>query len=278
MLHHKRWTASPTGAVLASLALALLMSGGCELLDVQPADDPVPTSLQVVGSRDAQTGAPGSPLPLPIQVRILDENGHTYTDAPVQVVWEVLTGGGSVDPDTSSSGDSGRASTVWSLGPMPGGQSVQASAPGLGSVTFTATATALAASDSLVVGTATAVGDTARVDVRLVTGESAAALQFRLTFSDSLSVEAVSATARLDTMSVAWDGEDGLSVVVYPEVTDPLPTIGAGTAPVLSVLFRLAPGTPSGTYELLVNQAAVSDDMGQVTALAAAHGSVVKLP
>jgi plastocyanin len=46
------------------------------------------------------------------------------------ITWSVTAGGGSVTPTTSTTGADGLASTVWTLGPNPGANSVEASMSG----------------------------------------------------------------------------------------------------------------------------------------------------
>jgi VCBS repeat-containing protein len=60
----------------------------------------------------------------------------------VAVSWTVESGGGSVSPESATTGADGQASTAWTLGPTIGTQRVQASAQAAGSVRFEATSTA----------------------------------------------------------------------------------------------------------------------------------------
>jgi hypothetical protein len=98
-----------------------------------------PTTLARVGG-DGQSAAPGTLLPNPLQVRVTDANG---TGVPgVNVTWSVLTGGGTLSPETSNTDQSGSAATQLTLGPEEGDQTVQAVVTGLAGspVVFTETA------------------------------------------------------------------------------------------------------------------------------------------
>jgi alpha-tubulin suppressor-like RCC1 family protein len=92
-----------------------------------------PSQIAITGG-DGQTGTQGQPLPLPLGVRLRDPYGNVVPGIAVQ--WQVLTGGGSVQPATSTTDANGQATTVWTLG--AGGGTVRASAPGVAPVTFTA--------------------------------------------------------------------------------------------------------------------------------------------
>jgi large repetitive protein len=91
-------------------------------------------------SGDGQTGSVGSALPDSLVVKVTDGFGNPVSGVAVQ--WSVLSGGGSISPETSTSGDDGRAGAERVLGPGAGTQSAQASASGFGGspVTFTHTA------------------------------------------------------------------------------------------------------------------------------------------
>lgn len=270
MIH--RW------AALGALALFGMMPAGCDLLTLEELEEPVATSLQVVTSRDNQQGEAGQALPLPVQVRVLDQNGDPYTDLSIAVNWSVLTGGGSVDPASSSTDQDAIASTAWTLGPAAGPQTLQAWSAGIDTVTIGATAVQTFFPDSLIVGTATAAGDSAMVQIRLRITQAQAGLQFTLAFDDSLTAGRVTATARLDTMTLfdsAGLQAGSLVVVVASELISPLPTIEAGSDAIVSVLFRIAPGTAPGTYTLQVTDARVSDTMGVVTIIETGDGAII---
>ena len=85
-------------------------------------------------SGNAQVGLPGDVVK-PIQARLLDANGLPLAGVPV--TWTVTGGGGSVNPGATTTNSLGVATTLWTLGPT-GPQTLTASAPGAGTLTFTA--------------------------------------------------------------------------------------------------------------------------------------------
>lgn len=99
-----------------------------------------PTQLTRTGG-NGQSGAVNTALPTPLQVTALDEFGNGV--AGVSVAWQVTGGGGSVASPNSTTGASGAATMVWTLGPTLGAQTAEGASLGLtGSpVEFTATGT-----------------------------------------------------------------------------------------------------------------------------------------
>ena len=91
---------------------------------------------------NAQSGEVNTALPTPLQVTAVDQFGNAV--AGVSVTWQVTGGGGSVAAPTSTTGGSGVATMMWTLGSTVGAQSAEGAAAGLtGSpVAFTATGTA----------------------------------------------------------------------------------------------------------------------------------------
>ena len=89
---------------------------------------------------DNQSGSPGTTLALPLIVEVRDELGNPIADRPV--TWVLGTGGGSVSAENTPTNAEGRATTVWTLGPAIGANTVNAVVSGVGTVTFNATATA----------------------------------------------------------------------------------------------------------------------------------------
>jgi hypothetical protein len=127
--------------VLASAgAIAALACGGDDLVlptggsDGSPASSPA--ELQMV-TGDGQVGAPGSPLSLPIVVKLLDQDGNPMPGQPV--AWVISTGGGTVVPQSPTTDENGMASAAWTLG-SEGPNSLNAVVSGIDPVTFTATA------------------------------------------------------------------------------------------------------------------------------------------
>ena len=92
----------------------------------------------VLDSGDDQSAAVGTGLDNPLVVMVADQFGNPV--AGVEVQW--TAGSGSVDPESTTTGDDGRAQTSWVLGSSTGTQTAEASSSALeGSpVTFHATA------------------------------------------------------------------------------------------------------------------------------------------
>ena len=103
-----------------------------------PPPPPGPTLFLQIQSGDNQTGPSGSLLPQLLIVKVVDANGNPVAGVPVS--FEVLTGGGSIPSDPDVTGPKGIAGKRWTLGPTPGTQTAQATAPGADPVVFTATA------------------------------------------------------------------------------------------------------------------------------------------
>ncbi|WP_013334325.1 N,N-dimethylformamidase beta subunit family domain-containing protein [Gloeothece verrucosa] len=95
-------------------------------------------------SGNNQTGAAGSVLSAPLVVQIKDGAGTPLSG--VTVNFAVTSGGGSVSPTSAVTDINGLAGIILTLGVVPGAignvtNTVEASADGIGSVTFSATAT-----------------------------------------------------------------------------------------------------------------------------------------
>ncbi len=93
-------------------------------------------SLVLISGND-QRGTAGDELPDPLVVRLVDESGNGIPGRDVS--WVVATGGGAVDPN-STTDDDGFASAVWTLGPSPGRNTLNTVVSGVGVVQFTANA------------------------------------------------------------------------------------------------------------------------------------------
>jgi hypothetical protein len=84
-----------------------------------------PALLEKVDGDD-QYGPAGSVLPLPLQVRVLDDDGRPVPG--VSVEFQVTDGGGELDPPDSFTDAGGLASASWTLGPDPGANHARVSA------------------------------------------------------------------------------------------------------------------------------------------------------
>ncbi len=88
---------------------------------------------------DQQNGAPSTPLPVPYIVLVRDQFGNPVPG--VTVNWAAVSGEGSVSASSNLTSAAGVATTVHTLGPDFGVDSVTASVPVLGAtLTFTSTA------------------------------------------------------------------------------------------------------------------------------------------
>jgi adhesin/invasin len=94
-------------------------------------------SLVLISGND-QRGPTGDELPDPLVVRLVDESGNGIPGRDVS--WVVATGGGAVTPNSTTDQD-GSASAIWTLGPSPGRNTLNAVVSGVGVVQFTASAT-----------------------------------------------------------------------------------------------------------------------------------------
>jgi adhesin/invasin len=96
-----------------------------------------PSGVSIV-SGNRQTGDPGTLLPQPLVVQVADAAGNPVAGAAV--AWIITGGGGSLDPQTSTTDASGRASSSWTLGSSAGPNTAEAVVSGVGQVTFEASA------------------------------------------------------------------------------------------------------------------------------------------
>jgi len=99
-----------------------------------------PPASIVIYSGNSQTAAAGAALSDPLCTNVLDAAGHKLIG--VVVTYTVATGGGRIASPTAPETDAGgiARSGTWTLGAAAGRQTVVASSPGAGSITFSATA------------------------------------------------------------------------------------------------------------------------------------------
>jgi aqualysin 1 len=114
--------------------------GGQPVTFTETANGPPPPQPTIFWSKinDNQTGPAGSTLPKQLIVKVVDGNGNPVAGIPI--AWSVASGGGSLTKVDNISHKKGYATATWTLGAPTGTQTVQASAPGLPTLTFTATA------------------------------------------------------------------------------------------------------------------------------------------
>ncbi len=111
--------------------------------------NPAPASVIAADSGNAQTGAAGAALPVKLVVLVKDSVGNPVSATTVG--WTVATGGGSLSGQTTATDATGRARATWTLGIVPGAQSVTVASTGLAGspVTFTATAQGVVATTTV---------------------------------------------------------------------------------------------------------------------------------
>jgi hypothetical protein len=87
---------------------------------------------------DAQSATVGAALTTQVRVRVADRLGNLMAGSAVS--FAAATGSGSVSPATATSGVDGTATATWTLGTVPGAQTLSATVAGGAVTTFTATA------------------------------------------------------------------------------------------------------------------------------------------
>ena len=96
--------------------------------------------LLTIVSGDDQTGEVGTLLPGELVVRLIDSEGNGVPNTAV--TWASAIGGGSPNPQNTTTDSDGRTSTQWTLGLALGDQRMDAVVSGVSVASFTATATA----------------------------------------------------------------------------------------------------------------------------------------
>lgn len=132
--------------IVAGAALAVAACGGDDL--VLP-DEGTPAAISIVRGNN-QSATVGSTLPDSLVVKVVDSEGRPVPSQSVS--FEVVAGGGSVNPDDARTDANGLAGTSWTLGTGAGAQQVLAKPVGNGTpanvqVTFSANAGASNATD-----------------------------------------------------------------------------------------------------------------------------------
>jgi len=121
--------------IITGMVVASGITAGCGSDPVTQPDSP---TIVVLGGNNQQ-GEPGSQLGQLLRVRV-HENGLPVVG--VEVTWQVIAGGGTIEPLSAVTDAVGDATARYTLGPNVGGNTIRASAAGAtGVATFTATAT-----------------------------------------------------------------------------------------------------------------------------------------
>lgn len=96
----------------------------------------MPSDL-IVAQGNNQSGKAGSALPVQIVLRVV---GSSNTPIPgVTIAMTVTSGGGSINPASSTTNANGEVTVRWTLGSQQGQQTIQAAALNLAPITLTAT-------------------------------------------------------------------------------------------------------------------------------------------
>ena len=93
-----------------------------------------PTILEKISS-DNQQGLPITPLPNPLVIKVIDQNGIALED--IVVTFTVTAGGGTLSATRTMTDENGRAQSTLTLGPNLGTNTVEVSVAGI-TVTFNA--------------------------------------------------------------------------------------------------------------------------------------------
>ena len=118
---------------LASVAcLTLVGFSGCK----KPVETIAPGSLSIVQG-NLQVAAAGTALPTQLILRVRGTDGSALEDVPVS--FQVVQGGGAVDPATIKTDAYGEVKVKWTLGAGAQAQSIHASVPGLDPIEINAT-------------------------------------------------------------------------------------------------------------------------------------------
>jgi adhesin/invasin len=174
----------------------------------------IPAQLTIVGGNN-QRAVAGSTLSLPLIVRVTDQGGNVVPG--VVVSFAVTGGGGSLSPATAMTGGDGQAAVNWTLGPVEGSNTAQASVTGLQPASFSAVGTVgTVPVGSIAPAAATAApGGTARVRVTL-------------TLNSGVSLDSLAFGLRVDPNNQAPAVSDPLTFVKDASVSDTSITANAG--------------------------------------------------
>jgi Bacterial Ig-like domain (group 1) len=216
------------GGALATLAVAAIACSSDSTATEVPT--PVATVLAENTGVEAQTGMVGTVLATPISVKL------TQSEQPVAgaaVTWTVLSGGGSVDAATSTTDASGDAVVHWTLGTVPGADTLIATSNNSATSIITAMA---------VPGAATTVSEVSGDAQSVTAGTAAAPLvvkaldQYGNAVPGATVSWAVSGGLTIDNSTTTTDAS-GLSQVVLTMSGSP------GTYTVTASVAGLAPVT-----------------------------------
>ena len=119
-------------ALFAALPV-LLAFPGC----TKTAESPPTASRLTIVQGHLQVAAVGTMLPTPVILRVLGTDGAPISKIPVS--FNVMAGGGTVDPGTAISDANGEVKVKWTLGNLGSVQALTGAAPGVDAVNLSAT-------------------------------------------------------------------------------------------------------------------------------------------
>jgi hypothetical protein len=127
---------TPSGQRTSLLAaLAIVVAGAaCH----SSTEARVASGLAFIGGT-GESAVVGTPLPIPVSVRVVDQNGNGIAD--VAVSWSTSNGGGSLDFPATSTDANGETSVNWTLGGGVGVDSLHATLAHGATIVTTATGT-----------------------------------------------------------------------------------------------------------------------------------------
>jgi len=166
-----------------------------------------PATLTIVSGNN-QTAVAGTTLPLPLVVRVTDQNGNVVPG--VTVNFAATGGGGTVSAASAITASNGQAQVSWALGSAEGANTVQASAGALTPVVFTATGVAA----TVAVGT---------VGIASVSGSpgGSARIPVTLSMSGPATVDSVAFGLRVEAVGTAPALTDALSLAKDAAMAEP---------------------------------------------------------
>ena len=280
------WAAlDPTRAVLNSSSAgaghALALRGDARVvaqLLTGPADTGVVSVMLVarniaMQSGDAQKGVVSKALAQPLVVKVTAGDGVPVAGATV--AFAVATGAGSVAGASATTDAGGLASTIWTLGPGAGTQTVSASASGLlGSpITFTATARSVAPA-KLVFADSPLASNTAGSPLRITINALDAQGDLAKDFAGSVTV-ALGPTSPAAPLNGTLTATAVAGVATFSNVRINLPNTGyvltastSGLGSATSGSFAVVPGSAQhlefGAYPVFGSVAGVLDGVAVI--------------
>ena len=216
--HRTLALATPPARHPLPLPLLLALAAACGDDPDPTTPDPVAATIEIL-SGDAQRSVQGLALEDRIVVRVLDDANRPLSGAPVTFV---PSPGGQADSASTATGDGGRASAIWVLGPDPGEQSLTVSS-GNASARVTAESLDLEAELDLLFAPATQTEmDAVRADWA---GRSAPAEGVRVELSEDYSLGGSDANLRVVSHVVSGNRHYGAIITPAGAEDESLPIL-----------------------------------------------------